>query len=71
MDGWEVLRQLKSDDFGDQVVNQDRGVRLCPVEDERRLALHLERAVDPSHDSLTRGLFVAGRAIDLARKEES
>src|SRR6266850_686855 len=57
--------------LGNEVIDQDRGVCLGAVEDEWRLALHLQGAVDSSHDSLTRGLFVAGRSVDLAGEEES
>src|SRR2546427_3412407 len=55
----------------DQVVNQDRGVGFRPVEDKRRLALHFESSVNPSHYSLTRSLFIARRTVDLSGEKEA
>src|SRR5438309_7475804 len=57
--------------LADQVVDEDCGVALSSVENERRLILHLERSVDAGHDSLTRGLFVPGGPIDLPRQKET
>src|SRR5271169_3886978 len=57
--------------LADEVVDEDCGVRLRAVENERRLALYLECRVDARHDALASGLFVAAGAVDLAGKVEA
>ena len=53
------------DALGHQVVDQHADVGLAAVEDQRRLALELQRGVDAGHQPLGGGLLVAGRAVDL------
>src|SRR6266849_10852124 len=45
--------------LADQVVNQDGGVSLGAVENQRRLALRLQRGVDARHQPLARGFLIA------------
>src|ERR1035438_7848414 len=54
--------------LADEIVDEDGGVGLGAVEDQWRLALHLQRRVDACHDALARRLFVAAGAVD--RSEE-
>src|ERR1035437_7769123 len=57
--------------LADEVVDEDGGVGLGAVEDQRRLALHLQRRVDARHDALPRRFFVAAGAVDLAGKKQA
>ena len=58
--------------LGDQVVDEDADVRLVAPQLERRLAsARAMRRVDPGDESLRRGLFVAGRAVDLPGEKQS
>ena len=54
-----------------QIVDQNGRVCFRPVKDERRLALHFQRAINARHDPLAGGLFVTGRSIDLSGEEET
>ena len=57
--------------FRDQVVDEDADVRLVASQLERRLAPRVPCRVDAGDDALRRRLFVAGRAVDLTREEQS
>src|ERR1700675_3648939 len=57
--------------FRNQVVNKNRRIPFRPVEHQRSLLLHLQRRVNPLHDSLASPLFVPRRSIDLPGKKQS
>ena len=57
--------------LGNKIVDQDSGVRLRAIENQRRLLLHLQRGVDARHQSLTGGFFVARCAVDLSAEEQA
>jgi hypothetical protein len=52
--------------FRDQVVDQDAGVCLGPVESKWGLALYSQRCVDPRHQALAGSLFIAAGTVDLS-----
>ena len=56
---------------GDQVVDQDADIRLGPAETKCGFTQDLEASIDSCHKALGCSLFVAGGAIDLARKKEA
>ena len=50
-----------------QIVNEYPCVSVPPGQDQRRLALDLQRGVDPRHQPLGGGFLVAGGAVELSR----
>src|SRR5262249_43192960 len=57
--------------FGDQIVDEDANVRLVAPELEPVAAASKARRVDPRDQTLRRGFFVTGRAVDLPGEKES
>ena len=57
--------------LGHQIVYQNADVRLVSRQNERRSAADFKRGVGSGHKSLSGGLFIARRAIDLAREVET
>src|SRR5690606_2483862 len=56
--------------LGHEIVDQDTRVALMPGDHQRRLLADLMHGVDASHQALSGGFLVAGRAVDLAGKEQ-
>ena len=55
----------------DEIVDQHADVGLVAARPPRRALLHAQRRIDAGEDALRGGLFVAGRAVDLAREEQA
>ena len=51
--------------LGDKVVHQRTDIAFAALEDQRRLALELQRGVYACHKALHGGLLIAGRAVKL------
>ncbi len=56
--------------LGDQVINEDRGVGLGAIEDERCVIAYFKSCVNARHQALAGGFFVAAGAVNLASQEE-
>src|ERR1700730_14352435 len=57
--------------LGDQVINEDRGVSLGAIENQRRLIFYLQGRIDAGHEPLAGSLFIAARAIDLSSQKQA
>ena len=56
--------------FGNQIVNQHPDIGLVTPKDDRLAALDTSSGVYPRHQSLSPGLLITGRSIDLTGKEQ-
>ena len=56
--------------LGDEVVDEDANIRLVARENERLFATNLADGIDSRNETLTGGLLVTRRAIDLPCHEE-
>src|ERR1700736_2302507 len=60
-----LIRALRN-----QIVDKNRRISLSAVENQRSHVLHLQRSIDPRHQSLTRSLFISRSTIDLAAQKK-
>src|SRR5713226_3916908 len=57
--------------LGNEVIDQDRRIRLGAIEDEWWLTLYFQASIDARDNSLAGGFLVSAGAVDLAGEEEA